>query len=137
MSALRATVSAFEIPARDPARLAAFYREVFDWEVRPLAWDGPAYFTIRTEAPVSPGSKDVPGAIHGGLGDPTAVGSNHPLLMIHVSGSSLEAVLSSIESAGGAPHEPPRPVGAFGRFASFRDPEGNLLGLWSQADQNV
>ncbi len=132
MAALRATVSAFEVPARDPARLAVFYREVFGWEVKPLTWDGPTYFTIRTGPPVSPASKDVPGAIHGGLGEPAAVGADHPLLMVHISGSSLDDVLSSIETAGGIMHASPRPVGAFGRFASFRDPEGNLLGLWSQ-----
>ena len=28
---LRAAVSHFELPARDPARAAAFYREVFGW----------------------------------------------------------------------------------------------------------
>ncbi len=33
--------------------------------------------------------------------------------------------------AGGEIVEPPRQVGKMGFFARFRDPEGNLLGLWS------
>ena len=130
---LHATVSRFEIPARDPERLAAFYREVFGWQVDPLPWEGAAYFTIRTGPAPSPGRHDVPGAIHGGLGAPATIGADHPLLVIHVSGSSLEDLLHSIEAAGGTAEEAPRAVGTFGHFASFRDPQGNLLGLWSQA----
>ncbi len=134
MPALRATVSHFEIPARDPVRLAAFYREVFAWEAEAVSWAGSTYFKLRTEAPASPSPRDLPGAIQGGLGDPATIGAAHPLLMIHISGSPLTEVLASIEAAGGSIEAAPRAVGTFGHFASFRDPEGNLLGLWSKVE---
>lgn len=131
MPSLRATVSHFEIPAHDPARLGAFYREVFGWQVEPLAWEGATYFKLRTEALPSPSPRDLPGAIHGGLADPATVGADHPLLVIHVSGASLEDLLRTVSEAGGSVVKPPRAVANFGQFATFRDPEGNLLGLWS------
>jgi uncharacterized protein len=127
---MRATVSHFELPAVDPARAARFYRKVFGWKIDPLAWAGPGYYTVRTEAPevLPPGAQL--GAIGGGLSTAAVVGSAHPLLVVHVSGCSLTECLLKISRSGGEIVEPPRQVGNSGSFARFRDPEGNLLGLW-------
>ena len=61
---MRATVSHFEIPARDLERAARFYREVFGWRVEPLPWEGHPYFTIRG---AGTGGKE---GIDGGLSAP-------------------------------------------------------------------
>ena len=78
---LKATVSHFEIPARDPERAARFYREVFGWNVEPLPWEHP-YYKVRSSALSSAAGKE---GIDGGI---TAAGAGlaHPLLMIHVEG---------------------------------------------------
>ncbi|HEX9944301.1 MAG TPA: VOC family protein [Thermoanaerobaculia bacterium] len=123
---MRATVSHFEIPARDLERAARFYREVFGWRIEPLAWEGHPYFKVRGSA----GEGDREG-INGGL--MPADGLGHPLLVIHVSGADLEDCLERIVRAGGRIDLPAAPVGTMGRFARFRDPEGNLLGLWQAA----
>jgi predicted enzyme related to lactoylglutathione lyase len=117
---LRATVSHFEIPAHDLERAARFYREVFGWRIEPLPWEGHPYFKIR----------DAGGEGIGGGLLPAGVTTDHPLLVIHLSGISLEDCLARIVESGGGIDKPAEAVGTMGRFARFRDPEGNVLGLW-------
>ena len=125
---LKATVSHFEIPARDPERAARFYHEVFGWSVEPLAWEHP-YYKVRSSALSSTAGRE---GIDGGITEAGA-GLDHPLLMIHVEGEELESVLERITAAGGRIDLPATPVGSMGSWARFRDPEGNLLGLWIAA----
>jgi uncharacterized protein len=124
---LRATVSHFEIPARDLERAARFYREVFGWSVERLPWEGYPYFKVRGAS--GEGHRE---GIDGGL-LPAEVGGDHPLLVIHVSGIDLEDCLRKVVEAGGRIDQPAADIGGMGRFARFRDSEGNLMGLW-QAD---
>lgn len=125
---MKATVSHFEIPARDPERAARFYRQVFGWSVEPLAWDRP-YYKVRGSVASSTAGRE---GIDGGITEAGA-GLDHPLLMIHVEGEELESVLERIATAGGRIDLPAAPVGSMGSWARFRDPEGNLLGLWIAA----
>jgi predicted enzyme related to lactoylglutathione lyase len=125
---LRATVSHFEIPARDLERAARFYREVFGWRIEPLPWEGHAYFKVRGAAGEPPGQEGIDGGLL-----PAEVTTGHPLLVIHLSGISLEECLTRIVEAGGQIDKPVEAVGAMGSFARFRDPEGNVLGLWEGA----
>lgn len=116
---MRASVSHFEIPARDLERAVRFYSEVFGWTVEPLPWEGHPYYKVRGVAGDSLGGGIVP----------AGEGYDHPLLVIHVDGD-LAAWIERIVEAGGEV-EQPRQVGDFGRFLRFRDPEGNILGLWA------
>jgi predicted enzyme related to lactoylglutathione lyase len=127
---MRATVSHFEIPARDPQRAAAFYREVFGWAVTPREWKGRAYFEVRTEEPGKVSSSALTGAIQGGLADRRELGADHPLLVVHVTGAEVAEVLERVAAHGGAVERPARQIAGTASFATFRDPEGNLLGLW-------
>lgn len=122
---MKATVSHFEIPARDPERAARFYREVFGWSVDLLPWERP-YYKIRSSASVSGIGQE---GIDGGITE-AGGGLEHPLLMIHIEQAELEAVLERITAAGGSVDLPVTRVGEMGWWARFRDPEGNLLGLW-------
>jgi len=121
---LRATVSHFEIPAHDPERAARFYREVFGWSVEPLPWEGHPYYKVRGSA--GQGTRE---GIDGGL-LPADCTLDHPLLVLHVTGADLADCLAKIVEAGGRIDRPAADIGGMGRFARFRDPEGNLLGLW-------
>jgi hypothetical protein len=124
---MHATVSRFEIPARDLARAARFYREVFGWRIEPLAWEGHPYYTVRgASGETSASGKE---GIDGGL-LPVEAGADHPLLVVHISGASLDDCLQRVVAAGGWIDQPVRPVGTMGFYARFRDPEGNVLGLW-------
>lgn len=123
---MRATVSHFEIPVRDLERAVHFYREVFGWTIQPLAWAGHPYARVRASVSTEGPGKE---GIDGGLMESGEI--SHPLLMIHV--EELEACLKSIESAGGRIDLPVTRVGDMGLYARFRDPEGNLLGLWQKS----
>ncbi len=127
---MRATVSHFEIPAHNIERAADFYREVFAWRVEPQTWGEGLYCQVRTPDPEEPSSSAVRGAIQGGLVPAQELGSDQPLLVIHLSGTGLRAVLEKVTAAGGQVVATPRQVGEAGEFARFRDTEGNLLGLW-------
>ncbi|HWM93982.1 MAG TPA: VOC family protein [Thermoanaerobaculia bacterium] len=118
---MRATVSHFEIPARDMERAARFYRDVFGWEIEPLPWEGHPYYKVR----------GVAGEALGGGIVPAGEGYEHPLLVIHATGE-LDAWIERIVDEGGTVEQPPAPVGDFGWFARFRDTEGNVLGLWGR-----
>jgi predicted enzyme related to lactoylglutathione lyase len=122
---VRATVSHFEIPAHDLERAARFYREVFGWRIEPLPWGGHPYYTVRGSAGEPPGCAGIDGGLL-----PVEATSPYPLLVIHISDSELEDCLERVVAAGGQVDLPAAPVGAMGRFARFRDPEGNVLGLW-------
>lgn len=125
MPGMRATVSHFEIPARDPERAARFYREVFGWSVDRLPWKRP-YYKVRGSAVGSGSGRE---GIDGGILE-AGGGVAQPLLMIHIEGEELASVLARIEAAGGQLDLPVTRVGEMGWWARFRDPDGNLLGLW-------
>jgi predicted enzyme related to lactoylglutathione lyase len=124
MRGMKATVSHFEIPAGDPERAARFYRQVFGWNVEPLAWERP-YFKIRGSAPSESGREGIDGGII-----EAGSGLDQPLLMIHIEDADVQIVLERIVDAGGSIDLPATRVGTMGSWARFRDSEGNLLGLW-------
>lgn len=130
----QATVSHFEIPARDLERAARFYREVFGWTVDPVPWQGGPYYKVRGSAALPSGEGRGKTGIDGGL-MPREEGGDQPLLVIHVDGETLEAWLARIAEAGGEVDQPASRIGDMGFFARFRDPEGNRFGLWQALPQ--
>lgn len=122
---MHVTPQHFEIPTDDLDRAARFYRQAFGWEIHRLAWEGAPYCTVRMPEGTPP---DRP--MGGGLMARGDLGAGQPLLVLHVEGGSLESCLERIVAAGGRVEQPPEAVGEMGRFARFRDSEGNLLGLW-------
>lgn len=123
----RAWPGRVEIPATDPRRSATFYSEVFGWQPGDvLRWQGEDYVgmgTARGEAGL-------------GITTPAALGTEAPLPIIHIEGTSLDDVLACIHSAGGTTDLPPTEVDGQGTYARFRDPDGHLLGLWHPADRS-
>jgi uncharacterized protein len=104
-----------EMPTTDIPRSAEFYRRVFGWNIRKRT-DGSAAFD------------DGVGEVSGTwvLGRPA---SNTPGLLIYVMVDSVSATLDTIAIAGG---EIAQPIGADAPeiTARFRDPDGNVLGLY-------
>ena len=116
-------VCRFEIPADDLEGTARFYRRAFDWEAAPVPGGAhPEHRRLSVPAAGPDGEPAIGGGLDGGSGWP------HPLIVVHV--PDLETAVARIEGAGGTVERPPREIAPFGRWATFRDPEGNLLGLW-------
>lgn len=108
-----------EIPAQDVARSAAFYRQVFGWQIRKRG-DGATAF--------DDGVNEVSGAfVTGRL--PLAA----PGLLVYIMVDSLAAAVRAVEAAGG---RIVAPIGADAPelTARFADPAGNVFGLYQEPD---
>jgi predicted enzyme related to lactoylglutathione lyase len=106
-----------EMPATNIARSADFYQRVFGWNVRKRG-DGSTAFD------------DTIGEVSGAwvLGRPPAT---QPGLLFYVMVDSVAATLDAIVANGG---EIVQPIGADAPeiTARFRDPAGNVIGLYQQ-----
>lgn len=114
----------FEILADDPENLAAFYQDVFDWEI--ASWGGGAqgYWLATT------GPDDAPG-INGGF-----MHRHFNQAVINtLEVDSLDEARARIEASGGKLVDGPNEVGGVGMHAYFSDPEGNLFGVMQSLPQ--
>ncbi len=106
-----------EIPATDIERSADFYKRAFGWEIRKRG-DGKTAFN------------DTTGQVSGTwvLGRQPAT---QPGLLIYVMVDSVEAALQAITANGG---DIVQSIGADAPeiTARFRDPAGNVIGLYQQ-----
>lgn len=114
----------FEIPFDDGDRARSFYADVFGWDVTEMP---EMDYTIVSTGPTGEMGPTEPGYIGGGMmprNDPY----NAPNLVIDV--PSIDEALQKIEANGGTKISGREAVGDMGFSASFRDSEGNLMGLW-------
>jgi uncharacterized protein len=107
-----------EIPATDIARSVEFYKRAFGWETRQRD-DGSTAFD------------DGVGQVSGTwtLGRPAA---SQPGLLVYIMVDSVAATLEAIAANGG---EIVQPIGADAPLvtARFRDPAGNVMGLYQES----
>jgi len=108
----------FEIPAKDPARVRAFYKEVFDWKIE--KWQGPVdYWLVMT------GKEGTPG-IDGGLYTPNdAIGGTINTIEV----DNLDIYLTKIKANGGAVVVDKMAVPGVGWMAYCKDIEGTVFGM--------
>jgi predicted enzyme related to lactoylglutathione lyase len=106
-----------EMPAIDIARSADFYNQVFGW-------------TIRKRGNGSTAFDDAVGEVSGSwvLGRPPAA---NPGLLVYIMVDSVAATVDAVVAHGG---EIVQPIGADAPeiTARFRDPGGNVIGLYQQ-----
>jgi predicted enzyme related to lactoylglutathione lyase len=109
-------ISYLRIPATEPSRTAAFYASVFGWTVD-LDRDDPS-FTDGTGHVIGHFVGDVPVAGEAGV---------LPYVFVEV----VDDVLEKVRAQGGEVVTPPYPEGNL-RVATFRDPSGNVVGVWQR-----
>jgi uncharacterized protein len=118
----------FEIPFDDGDRARGFYQEAFGWNVAQVP---EMDYTMVTSGPTTEeGMPSEPGFINGGMlqrGAP--VGG--PVLTVEV--DDIDASLHHIETLGGTTVQAKVAVADMGFAAYFKDPEGNVMGLWQSA----
>ena len=106
-----------EMPAADIARSADFYKRVFGW-------------TIRNRGDGSTAFDDATGQVSGTwvLGRPPAA---KPGLLLYIMVDNVAATIDAVVAHGG---EIVQPIGADAPeiTARFRDPGGNVIGLYQQ-----
>jgi predicted enzyme related to lactoylglutathione lyase len=118
----------FEIPADDLDRAKNFYGSVFGWKLETMSMPGGEYTIVMT-TPVDEQTQlpSEPGAINGGMMQRDER-TPSPVLTIDVEG--IDDALKEIEAVGGTTVTPRTEIPGMGAFAYFKDPEGNVLGLW-------
>lgn len=112
-----------EIPAEDPAASGAFYHALFGWEIQ----TDPASGYTRFSPGAGPG-----GALPqpGGLMEAGKV-------FINISTPDVDASLAKVAELGGTVVYPKMEIPGNGWFAIFRDPTGNLLGLYQRLEPST
>jgi predicted enzyme related to lactoylglutathione lyase len=118
----------FEIPAENLERAKEFYGSVFGWQLQTMPMPGGEY-TIATTTAVDEQTQQPtePGAINGGLMQRT---EQTPTPVLTIDADAIDTTLKEIEAAGGTTVTPRTEIEGMGAFAYFKDPEGNVLGLW-------
>jgi hypothetical protein len=118
----------FEIPADDLTRAKKFYSTVFEWRMNEIPEF--EYVMVGTTESDQNGMPKEPGSINGGMlkrEDPI----QSPVITISV--DSIDQIASTIEKNGGKMIRAKMPVGDMGFAAYFKDSEGNVVGLWENA----
>lgn len=126
---MRAVLDHFEIPTADAPGLTAFLREVFGWQPSPTNLEHPSYTRLDT-ASFSGGSRV-------GLWQGSQELLEAAVPVVRIEGEPLEDCLERVTLAGGMIALAPTPVPGAGRFARFRDPEGNEWGLFEAVRASV
>ena len=118
----------FEIPAEDVGRAKDFYGSVFGWQLNTMPM-GDSEYTIVMTTPVDQQTQmpTEPGAINGGM---MQRDQRIPSPVITVDVEAIDDALKEIEARGGSTVTPRTAIPGMGAFAYFKDPEGNVLGLW-------
>jgi uncharacterized protein len=119
----------FEIPADDVDRAKDFYGSVFGWQLQTMSMGEGGDYTIAMTTPIDDESQlpTEPGAINGGMMQRTEQVPG-PVITIEV--DAIDDALQEIESRGGSTVTPRTAIEGMGAFAYFKDPEGNVMGLW-------
>ena len=114
----------FEIPAEQPEALVTFYRDLFGWKFEKAEIPGPEYWLCDT-------GSDGPG-INGAV-----MQRQHPQQpwMNYVDVANIDAALERATVLGATVALPRTAVPGVGAYAAIIDPQGNLCGLWEQANK--
>lgn len=115
----------FEIPVDDTQRASAFYSGAFGWDLNSVP--GMGYTLVSTGPANDNGTPATPGHINGGMMQ-RQDDYQHPIITIEV--ADIDTALAAIAEHGGSTVRERMDVGGMGFAAYFRDPEGNLMGLW-------
>jgi predicted enzyme related to lactoylglutathione lyase len=127
-AAMNGEVVHFEVPAKDVHRAKAFYSKVFGWKTNDATMpSGDIYTSLMTTEVDEKMRPKSPGVINGGmmqLREPYT----GPVVTIQV--DDVTAALKSVESNGGKTVVKRTEMGQYGAYGYFKDPEGNLMGLF-------
>ncbi len=117
----RPRVCYLQIPATDPHQSADFYENVFGWNIRHRDSSHPSF-------------DDAAGEVSGGFFTGRAI-AREPGIIVSIWVDNIDATLAKVEAHGGKIVEASHPdnPGSTSQIANFRDPAGNLIGLYQEA----
>ena len=111
----------FELWSKNPEQAAAFYKNVFDWEIDFLPEMN--YRMVKTGGA---------GGINGGIMQPQDGPIPAPT-SLYIAVDDLAAYGKRITAAGGQVIVDQQDVPGMGSFSLFADPDGRVMGIWKQS----
>jgi predicted enzyme related to lactoylglutathione lyase len=112
-----------DLATTNPAGAKAFYAELFGWEAEDVsAGEDSTYTLMRLDG------DEVCGLYEMDAGQ--REGGAPPYWLSHVSVEDVDAIAARARELGGAVEGGVVDVGAYGRFATVRDPSGGVLVAW-------
>ena len=125
----------FEVHAADTAKIAAWYHDIFGWEVR--RWENPNvdYWIVMT-APDGSKEPGIDGGITKRMGLPPKGGEPVSSFVCTIHLPSVDTWLAKIQQAGGSVALPKMPIPGLAWLAYCKDPEGNIFGIYED-DKNA
>jgi predicted enzyme related to lactoylglutathione lyase len=114
-----------DVLSASPSRAKEFYETVFGWQI--AAYPEGEMLGVKTS------ENGIESAI-GGLAQATGKLPPAPNGVVpFILAPDMDATLAAIERAGGQVLIRTTDVFGYGDFAHFRDPDGNVIGLWRDA----
>lgn len=107
-----------EIPATDPSAAAQFYADIFGWSI--TKDDQFNYHMFKAEG--GPG---------GGFTTVGQYGTKVDDVLVYLGTDDINGTLARIEAAGGKTLSPKMEIPGTGWFATFSDPTGNTMALYT------
>lgn len=123
-------VSYVAIPARDPITTGVFYEAVFGWTLSPGDEERVSY-TLGPRDNERVPFTDTDGGLVGAFVAGRGPSSDGVLISIYV--EDIKSALQEIEGRGCEIVEPLRAERGI-RIAAFRDPGGNVVGIWQAGE---
>lgn len=105
-----------ELSAKDRKALSKFYTDVFSWEIQDI--DEMNYTTFKAGDGVGGGFNPVT--------DQNPAGT----VTVYIETDDVTASLKEVQKAGGTIIMPEAEIPNTGKFGMFRDPQGNMVGLY-------
>ncbi len=125
----------FEMPAKDRKRASDFYSKVFNWNMQQMGAEMGNYLMAQTAETDEKGMVKTAGAINGGFFDyKDEDGFNSPHVVISV--EDLSKSIEDVKSAGGQVLGEVMDIPGVGKYISFKDSEGNNVGMLQPAEMS-
>lgn len=118
----------FEMPSKDKQRVSDFYSKAFGWHMQKMGPEMGNYVLAMTTEVDENRMPKTPGAINGGFFDWKDDELNRaPHLVISV--DNLDESMNAVKEAGGEIKGEKMDIPGVGMYVSFKDTEGNLVGM--------
>ncbi len=112
----------FELSASDRRQAGEFYDKVFGWEIDHQ--DAMNYTMFGTGE----------GQLGGGF-NPVSEGNPAGTVIVYIGTDDIDDSLKKVGAHGGSTLQPKTEIPGFGWFGLFRDPSGNVVGLYTAMGQ--
>jgi len=127
-----ASVAHFEIHAGDPARAQKFYETVFGWKFTKMEMGQMDYWLVATGRSTGQDGGQI--GIDGGMlkrmgGEPEPM-APVTAFVCTMNVENIDSLTQTIKDNGGVMALEKQDVGGMGWTAYFKDPEGNIFGLF-------